>query len=132
MEKDLRERTKQFALRIIRLYSALPMRGATLVLGTQILKSGTSVGAHYREAQRAKSNADFVSKIEGALQELDETTYWLELLRDSGIIRQSRLRSLQEEADQLLSIFVTIVKRVKIKTAAKSRSLKTALPPTTN
>ena len=77
MEKDLRERTKQFALRIIRLYSALPQRGASLVLGNQILKSGTSVGAHYREAQRAKSNADFISKVEGALQELDETTYWL-------------------------------------------------------
>src|SRR3989442_290119 len=92
MEKNLRERTKQFALRIIRLYSALPQRGATLVLGNQILKSGTSVGAHYREAQRAKSNADFISKVEGSLQELDETTYWLELLGDSGDCYSSSIK----------------------------------------
>ena len=126
MEKNLRERTKQFALRIIRLYSALPQRGATLVLGNQILKSGTSVGAHYREAQRAKSNADFISKVEGALQELDETTYWLELLGDSGIVTRARLNSLNEEANELLSILVTIVKRVKSKRTPNSLRLKTA------
>ena len=121
MDKDLRVRTKQFALRIIRLYSALPPKGATLVLGSQILRSGTSVGAHYREAQRAKSNADFISKIEGALQELDETSYWLELLQDSGLVKPGRLESLERETEELLSIFVTIVKRVKSKTPAKSR-----------
>ena len=126
MEKNLRERTKQFALRIIRLYSALPQRGASLVLGKQILKSGTSVGAHYREAQRAKSNADFISKVEGALQELDETTYWLELLGDSGIVTRARLNSLHEEANELLSILVTIVKRVKSKRTPNSLRLKTA------
>jgi len=74
MERDLRQRTKQFALGIIKLYVSLPGRGVTSILGTQVLKAGTSVGAHYREAQRAKSNADFISKIEGALQELDETS----------------------------------------------------------
>ena len=121
MEKDLRVRTKQFALRIIRLYSALPPKGATQVLGFQILKSGTSVGAHYREAQRAKSNADFISKIEGALQELDETSYWLELLGDSGLVTARRLESLEREAEELLSIFVTIVKRVKSKPSPKSK-----------
>ena len=126
MEKNLRERTKQFALRIIRLYSALPQRGAPLVLGNQILKSGTSVGAHYREAQRAKSNADFISKVEGALQELDETMYWLELLGDSGMVTRTRLNSLHEEANELLSILVTIVKRVKSKRTSNSLRLKTA------
>ena len=70
---DLRERTKQFALRIIRLYAALPKSTAAQVLGKQVLRSGTSVGAHYREAQRAKSDADFINKIEGGLQELEET-----------------------------------------------------------
>jgi four helix bundle protein len=124
MEKNLRERTKQFALRIIRLYSALPPRGATLVLGNQILKSGTSVGAHYREAQRAKSNADFISKIEGALQELDETMYWLELLGDSKIVIGKRLDPLHEEAEELISITVTIAKRVKNRGASKSPRLK--------
>ena len=115
MDRNLKERTKQFALRIIRLYLALPTRGLTQVLGTQILKSGTSVGAHYREAQRAKSNADFISKIEGALQELDETIYWLELLTDSKVIVAKRLEPLTSEANELLSILVTIAKRVKSK-----------------
>jgi four helix bundle protein len=72
MQQDLRQRTKQFALRIIKLYLAVPSKGAGFVLGPQLLKAGTSVGAHYREACRAKSNADFISKIEGALQELEE------------------------------------------------------------
>ena len=76
MEADLKHRTKQFALRIIRLYSALPRRAVGGVVGLQLLRSGTSIGAQYREAQRAKSDADFISKIEGALQELDETQYW--------------------------------------------------------
>jgi four helix bundle protein len=113
MERDLRQRTKQFALRIIKLYVSLPARGVTSVLGTQVLKAGTSVGAHYREAQRAKSNADFISKIEGALQELDETTYWLELLADGNIVKASRLESLRQEAHELTAILVTIAKRVK-------------------
>ena len=121
MEKNLRERTKQFALRIIRLYVAIPEPGATRILGNQILKSGTSVGAHYREAQRAKSNADFISKIEGALQELDETSYWLELLGDSELVASSRLDSLRQETDELLAILVTIVKRVKSKEKLKKR-----------
>ena len=76
----------EFALRIIKLYAALPKTTEAQVLGKQILRSGTSVGAHYREACRAKSDADFISKIEGALQELDETLYWLELLGAAKIV----------------------------------------------
>ena len=72
---DLRGRTKQFALRVIRLFAALPNGIAAQTLGKQVLKSGTSVGAHYREACRARSDAEFISKIEGGLQELDETAY---------------------------------------------------------
>ena len=113
MKGDLRVRTKNFALRIIRLYLALPKSGAGQVLGTQILKSGTSPGAHYREAQRAKSDADFVSKIEGALQELDETVYWLELIGASRIMSEKRLQPLHTEANELIAIFVSMVKRVK-------------------
>jgi four helix bundle protein len=113
MEKDLQERLKKFALRIIRLYSALPKRGPAFVLGNQVLKSGTSPGAHYREARRAKSDADFVSKVEGALQELDETQYWLELISDSEIFPTKRLAPLHQEADELIAIFVTITKRAK-------------------
>ncbi len=115
MQRDLRERTKKFALRVIKLYSSLPRRGDAQVLGGQILKSGTSVGAHYREACRAKSNADFVSKIEGALRELDETAYWLELIGQSEILPMKRLESLMLETEELMAILVTIVKSVKAK-----------------
>jgi four helix bundle protein len=121
VEKNLRERTKQFALRIIRLYLAIPERGATRILGNQILKSGTSVGAHYREAQRAKSNADFISKIEGALQELDETSYWLELLGDSELVARSRTGLSVPGTEELLAILGTIAKRVKSKEKLKRR-----------
>src|SRR5262244_2508957 len=113
MRTDLKDRTKRFALRIIKLYSALPRRGPAHVLGIQILKAGTSPGAQYREAQRAKSDADFISKIEGALQELDETVYWLELLGESEIMAWSRLESLHEEAGELMAMFVTTVTNVK-------------------
>ncbi len=96
---DLRTRTKTFALRIIRLYASLPTSTLAQVLGKQVLRSGTSVGAHYREACRARSTAEFVSKIEGGIQELDETTYWLELLIDGGIVSETRLAQLRKEAD---------------------------------
>jgi four helix bundle protein len=85
-KQDLKVRTKQFALLIIRLYTSLVKTTEAQVIGKQVLRSGTSVGAKYREAQHAKSDADFINKIEGYLQELDETAYWLELLKDSGMI----------------------------------------------
>ena len=121
MNSDLKDRTKQFALRIIKLYSALPKRGPGQVLGIQILKSGTSPGAQYREAQRAKSDADFITKIEGALQELDETTYWLELIGESGTLPQRRLEPLLIEAEELIAIMVTIVVAVKRKGRSRVR-----------
>ena len=122
MPSDLKTRTGDFALRIIKLYSALPTRGAGAVLGLQLLRSGTSVGAHYREACRAKSNADFISKIEGALQELDETIYWLELVGRANIIAAKRLSLLSNEAEQLMAIFVTIVRKVKGRNPTSKRA----------
>ena len=110
---DLRSRTKSFALRVIKLYGALPRSVEAQVLGKQALRSATSVGAHYREAQRAKSNADFISKVEGALQELDETSYWFELLEESNIVAHDRLALLRAEAEELIKILVTIAKRAK-------------------
>ena len=74
---DLKMRTKKFALRIIRLYSAVPKTTEAQVIGKQLLRSGTSVGAHYRESTRARSTAEFISKLEGGLQELEESAYWL-------------------------------------------------------
>jgi four helix bundle protein len=112
---ELRARTKTFALRIIRLYVSLPKTTQAQVLGKQVLRSGTSVGAQYREAQRAKSNADFISKIEGALQELDETAYWLELLVEAKIVLEDKLAPLRKETDELTAIFVTIVSKMKRK-----------------
>jgi four helix bundle protein len=110
---DLKVRTKQFALRILRLYTALPSTLEAQILGKQVLRSGTSVGAHYREAHRARSTAEFVSKLEVALQELDETMYWLELLVEGGVIAETRLSGLTAEASELIAIFVASVKRAK-------------------
>jgi four helix bundle protein len=114
-KQDLRIRTRAFALRVIKLYAALPKTTEAQVLGKQLLRSGTSVGAHYREACRAKSNADFISKREGGLQELEETLYWLELLSDSNIFAEERLQPLCAEAEELIAMFVTMVKNVKKK-----------------
>ena len=111
--RELRQRTKEYALRIVKLYSSLPKSTEAQVIGKQLLRSGTSAGAHYREAQRSKSGADFISKMEGGLQELDETGYWLELLEGAGIVSSERLAPLCRETDELIAIFVTIVKRVK-------------------
>jgi four helix bundle protein len=88
---DLRERTTMFALRIVRLVTALPRSATARVMGDQVLRSGTSVGAQYREAHRARSQAEFVSKMQSSLQELDETDYWLELMERADIIKPKLL-----------------------------------------
>jgi four helix bundle protein len=111
--RDLRQRTKIFALDMIHLYTSLPKSTEAQVLGRQGLRSGTSVGAHYREAQRAKSDADMISKMEGALQELDETAYWLELIEEARILKPECTKALQVETDELISIFVSIVRKLK-------------------
>ena len=110
---DLKERTEEFALRIIRLYSALPQKTEAQVLGRQVLRAGTSVGAHYREAQWAKSDLGFISKIEGALQELEETAYWLSLLVRSRLVKAELLADLRKETTELTAIFVSMAKKVK-------------------
>lgn len=111
--QDLRKRLKEYALRIIRLYEALPKTGAVHVITHQLLRSGTSSGAQYREACRAKSDADFISKIEGVLQELDESDYWLELLIEGGYATEKQLSSLRSETNELIAIFVRIVTKTK-------------------
>jgi four helix bundle protein len=110
---NLSERTTDFALRVVRLYSALPKHTAAQVIGKQVLRSGTSVGAHYREARRARSRAEFVSKINGTIQEIDETSYWLELLVRSGLIPAKRLVDLRTEAEELTAIFTASAKTAK-------------------
>jgi four helix bundle protein len=112
-KNDLRERTTDFALRIVNMYSSLPRSTVAQTLGKQALRSGTSVGAQFRESQRAKSDADFINKLEGVLQEADETAYWLELLVRAKIVPASKLESLRKETDEIIAILVTIVTKVK-------------------
>lgn len=110
---DLRTRTSDFALRIVKLYGSLPKTTEAQVLGKQVLRSGTSVGANYREGHRAKSDADIVNKFESVLQELDETDYWLDLLVRSGILSAAKTESLIKETNELVAIFTTIVTKIK-------------------
>ena len=111
-EKDLGPRTKMFARRVIKLDAALPRNDVVAqVLGKQALRSGTPVGANYREARRARSKAGFVSKIGDCLKEADETLYRLELLMEESIIPTKRLQPLASEANELVAILTTISQR---------------------
>jgi four helix bundle protein len=111
--KDLRIRTKDFALRILRLYRSLPFRDDARVVGKQLLRSGTSVGANYRAACRARSKAGFIAKMGIVLEEADETVFWLELLSEGGIVRREKLDALLNEANELTSIFVASLRTAK-------------------
>ena len=104
---ELKNRTKTFALRIIKLYRSLPKGKDAEVIGYQMLRAGTSVGANYRAACRARSQADFVSKITIVEEESDESAYWIELLVESGIIKKDLLNELLKEANELTAIFTS-------------------------
>lgn len=112
---DLRQRTKAFALRVIRVYNALPAGQVAQVIGKPVLRSGSSVGANYREAFRSRSDAEFIAKIGEVIKELDETAYWLELLVEGEVMPLEKLALLLDETDQLIAIFTTIVKNKKKK-----------------
>lgn len=112
--EDLTVRTKRFALRIIRLYSRLPKGDVVAqVLGKQVLRSATSVGANYCEALRGRSRAEFISKIGDCLKEIEETAYWEELLMESGCVRAASMGELLNETRQLVAIFTTVHKNAK-------------------
>jgi four helix bundle protein len=110
---ELCARTKRYALRIIKLYASLAKTPEIQVFGMQLLRSGTSVGAQYREACRARSSAEFISKMQCVLQELDESAYWLELIVEGGIIPQARLDNLSTETEELIKIFVQSIKTAR-------------------
>jgi four helix bundle protein len=114
-EFDLKLRTKQFALRVIKLFNSLPKTTDAQVIGKHILRSGTSVGAQYREACRARSNSEFISKMASSLQELDETAYWLDLLVEGNFVEAEKLKELQDETEQLIAIFVSSIRTAKSK-----------------
>lgn len=112
--QDLELRTKAFALRVIRRHSELPKSDTVAqVLGKQVLRSGTSVGANYREASRGRSKAESISKIGDCLKEIEETEYWLELLVASGCVSTTKMADLLDETRQLIAIFTTIDKNSK-------------------
>ena len=111
--QDLRDRTRNYALRIIKLYDAMPMRGASRVLREQVIRSGTSVGAHYREAIRSRSTSEYVAKLNGGLMELEETLYWIELIEAAEIVPARKLASLKSETDQLTAILVSLIMKRK-------------------
>jgi four helix bundle protein len=110
---DLKQRTKEYALQIIRVYSALPPKVEASIIGKQVLRSGTSVGAQYREAGRSRSTAEYISKVQGSLQELEETAYWLELLVESQLIDSVKLQGLLQETSELIAIFTTLVQKAR-------------------
>ena len=102
---DLRDRTKAFAIRIVRLFRALPPSREAQVIGNQVLRSGTSVGANYRAACRARSRQEFISRLGVVVEEADETVFWLELLVEAGVVKENRLEDLLNEARELTAIF---------------------------
>ena len=107
------DRTKHFALRIVEMFSVIPKTIEAQVLGKQMLHSGTSVGANYREAYRGRSKAEFIAKCGDSLRELEETAYWFELLVEGKIVPPEKLSDVRQECDELVAIFVTILKRSK-------------------
>ena len=111
--ESLVTRTRDFALRVVDLYDALPRNRVAFVLGRQLLAAGTSPGAHFREALRARSHAEYVSKLNGGLMELEETLYWLELLACKQIIAVNDVEPVRKEAEALIAIFVSLIRKWK-------------------
>ena len=112
---DLRDRTKRFALRVLKLCDSLPKTEAARTISRQLLRSGTSVAANYRAAGRARSRAEFIAKMGVVVEEADESVFWLELLVESGMIVKPRLDDLVAEANELVSIFVASQKTARAK-----------------
>ena len=112
-ENDLKKRTKQFGLRVIRLVESLPSTSTARTIGNQLLRSGMSVGANYRAACRGKSKADFVAKAGISLEEADECMYWMELLQEAGIVPAEKLKDLMKEANELVAIFTASIKTAR-------------------
>src|SRR6266542_4290785 len=127
--EEFKNRTKAYGLRIVRLFEALPRREVSQLLGRQLLRAGTSVGANYRAACRAKSRADFVSKMGTVEEECDETLYWIDLLVESGQIRQSRVAGLIKEGDELLALVVASINTARSRSQSASPDPQPAMSP---
>ena len=112
-EEDLKRRTKQFGLRVIRLAESLPSTSTARTIGNQLLRLGMSVGANYRAACRGKSKADFIAKTGISLEEADECLYWMELLQEADIVSAEKLKELMKEAGELVAIFTASIKTAR-------------------
>jgi four helix bundle protein len=112
-ENELKKRTKQFGLRVIKLVESLPSGQTARTIGNQLLRSGLSVGANYRAACRGKSKADFIAKAGISLEEADESLYWMEMLQEAGIVPTEKLKDLMKEADELVAIFTASIKTAR-------------------
>jgi four helix bundle protein len=110
---ELKQRTRAFAVNILKFTGTLPTDIATVVIARQLIKSGTSVGANYRASCRAKSRADFIAKMTTSEEEADETRYWLELLVETRVVGQEKTAALLDEAEQLVRIFVASIKTAR-------------------
>ena len=114
-QEEMKLRTKQFALRILKVVQSLPPNLVTETIGKQLLRSGTSVGANYRASCRAKSSADFINKLSIVEEEADESIYWMELLVEAQIVKENLLTNLMDEGNQILSIIVSTIRTTKEK-----------------
>ena len=124
---DFKRRTKTFALRVIWLSEALPNSGTAGVIGRQLLRAGTSVGANYRSACRAKSRADFIAKMAIVEEECDESLYWMELLVETGQVKSELLGNLMEEAEEILSLVVASIKTSRTRKQSAIRNPQSAI-----
>ena len=128
VEEDLQQRTKSYALRVIRLVESLPPTRTADVIGKQLLRAGTAVGANYRAARRSRSPADFIAKLGIVEEEADECLYWMELLIDSGLVPATRLESLHDEGNQILAIIIASIRTARARKAAPNQPV-TSGPP---
>jgi four helix bundle protein len=112
-EKTFKERTRRFALQVIRLVNSLPRARTPDVIGRQLLRAGTSVGANYRAACRGRSTADVLSKLAIVEEEADESIYWMELLTDVGVVSADRLETLKKEANEIVAMIVASIKTLR-------------------
>jgi len=119
-ENDLKKRTKQFGLRVIKLVESLPSGQTARTIGNQLLRSGLSVGANYRAACRGRSKADFIAKAGISLEEADECLYWMEMLQEAGIVPVEKMKDLMKEADELVAIFTASIKTARANLNQKS------------
>ena len=111
--EELRDRTKSFALRVVKVYRSLPKTADAQVMGKQLLRSGTSVAANYRASCRGRSRIEFAARIGVVVEEADESGFWLEMLSDAGIVRANLLKQLMQESKELTAIFTATLQSVR-------------------